>query len=391
MNLDLSTFPVFQWKHREFTSVDPWADGRAATWELHVYKMTQGSWMTVMPATGQLVPSKSNYVPRQLAIGIFNPGNHRYRILPRALQDLWRSGKIPDEDLPGMLYKIEDPLYLSDYPPGRMPLLMKRYAIFFGLLVLLGMAVRSYHPYQSDLGWVGFWTAASLLPLATLCLLTYLSLQVRGKLLARRWLAMAEGYSAERLWRIAVTALAIPTAALLISTMAFGQAHSVPTITLLSRVYHVGSFNKHSAPMWEFVPPGETVQNWSSLVTLVERNDAHTRPELDAVAEGVMATYKSNGGQVLLARTMTDASGTPFNYLVAGFEQPAEHRFELNFVKIGLGPKNVYMMIYGARVTDPVDWRSKAKTYLNQHSSEIGKALETATVPDLSALPRNEF
>ena len=81
-----------------------------------------------------------------------------------------------------------------------------------------------------------------------------------------------------------------------------------------------------------------------------------------------------------MAKTMVDASGSPYNYAVAAFDLPAEHRFELNFVKAALGPKNAYIAIYGV-----------AKAYLNEHSSEVGLELEKATLPATSTLPRKEF
>jgi hypothetical protein len=77
--------------------------------------------------------------------------------------------------------------------------------------------------------------------------------------------------------------------------------------------------------------------------------------------------------------------------MVAAFEEPAKRRYEMNFVKMGLGPKNAYIIVYGARVTDPQDYVAKGKQFLSQQSSEIGKALETVILPDLGTLPRKEF
>ena len=55
----------------------------------------------------------------------------------------------------------------------------------------------------------------------------------------------------------------------------------------------------------------------------------------DRLAEGIMSTYKSRGAKILLARTMQE-SGTPFNYVVAAFEEPDKQRYELSFVKMAL-------------------------------------------------------
>jgi hypothetical protein len=72
-------------------------------------------------------------------------------------------------------------------------------------------------------------------------------------------------------------------------------------------------------------------------------------------------------------------------------EEPDKHRFELNFVKMALGPKNAYTIICGVRITDPKDYRAKAKEFLDQHSGELGQALGNAVPPDLGALPRKMF
>jgi len=178
---------------------------------------------------------------------------------------------------------------------------------------------------------------------------------------------------------------------ILLSTLLVACGKGSPPLTFLSKSYTLGSFNQKKNPTWEYVSGGETVENWTTLITLIDRPDAHTPPDLDRLAEGVMQTYKSNGGRILLAKTMKDKAGAPFNYMVAAFEEPAKQRFELNFVKFGLGPKNAYIMVYGARITDPKDYTAKGKDFLNQHSTEIGRAMDNAVLPDLSTLPRKEF
>lgn len=159
-----------------------------------------------------------------------------------------------------------------------------------------------------------------------------------------------------------------------------------PPLTFLSKQYTLGSFNQKVQPTWEYVTGGETVANWTTLITLIDRPDAKTAPDLDRLAEGVLQTYKSNGGRILLAKTMKDKAGVPFDYMVAAFEEPAKNRFELNFVKFKMGAKNAYILVYGARID-----KDKGKDFLNQHSEEIGRAVENAVLPDLSTLPRKEF
>jgi len=158
----------------------------------------------------------------------------------------------------------------------------------------------------------------------------------------------------------------------------------------MDRTYHLGSFNQKNTAMWEFVPASETVDNWTSLLTVIDRPDAHSREELDRLAEGIMQNYQSHKGQILMAKTMVGKSGEPFNYMVVAFDQPALRRYELSFAKVGLAQKNAYVMVYGVRIIDP-DYVGKAKAFLTQHSGEIGKALETAALPEISSLPRKEF
>lgn len=164
-----------------------------------------------------------------------------------------------------------------------------------------------------------------------------------------------------------------------------------PTITFLGQTYRLGSFNQRHNPTWEFVSGNETVNDWTRLLTIVDRSDARTREELDRLAEGLMSTYKSHGAQILAAKTLQDDSGSPFNYLVAAFEEPGKNRYELNFVKVTLGPKNAAVAIYGARISDPQDYRSKTKDFLDQHSAEVGQALGKLALPDVTKLPRTTF
>jgi len=163
-----------------------------------------------------------------------------------------------------------------------------------------------------------------------------------------------------------------------------------PQTEFLSRTYHLGSFNQKSNATWEFVTGDETVDNWTSLLTIIDRPDAHTREEMDRLAEGIMSNYKAHNGQILMAKTMVGKSGDPFNYMVVAFNEAAEHGYELSFAKIGLTQKNAYVAVYGVRLGDP-DYVGKAKAFLDRQSGDIGHALGTTAMPDISTLPRKEF
>ena len=154
----------------------------------------------------------------------------------------------------------------------------------------------------------------------------------------------------------------------------------------------MASFNQKASPMWEFVSPSETVNNWTTLLTIVESPTARTREDLDRVSEGVLNAYKSRNARVLMAKTMADAAGTPYNYMVVAFDEPSHRRFELNFVKAVLSPKGgAYLMIYGVRVADSNDYVTKAKAFLNEQSAAIGKELEKLPLPAMASMPRREF
>lgn len=121
----------------------------------------------------------------------------------------------------------------------------------------------------------------------------------------------------------------------------------------------------------------------------MDQPESKSRSDLDVIGRALLDHYKTIGGQVLTARTMKSDSGDIFNYVLAAVDEPAKKRFEINFVKIALGPKNAFMAIYGVRITDPKDYKIKAKTYLDQHSGEVGLALGTATLPAIATLPRS--
>ncbi len=161
-------------------------------------------------------------------------------------------------------------------------------------------------------------------------------------------------------------------------------------LRFLGQTYRLGSFNDRTNPMWEFVAPGERIDDWKTLFTVIDRPDAHGREALDRLAEGLMSNYKSHGARVLLARTMEDA-GAVFNYMVVAFDEPGQHRYELNFVKVGLGLQNAVVVIYGVRIADPGDYATKAKEFLDRNSSEIGRALGALVLPETTKLPRRPF
>ncbi len=166
---------------------------------------------------------------------------------------------------------------------------------------------------------------------------------------------------------------------------------TAPVVVFLERSYKLGSYNQKQNAMWEFVPTGEKIDSWTSLLTIVDRPDAHTREELDRLAEGLQTSYKSHHGQILMAKTMVNDAGAPYNYIVAAFEEPTKQRYELNFVKIALAAKNATVVTYSVRVGDPQDYQRTAKNFITLKSGEIGRALANVALPNPGTLPRKEF
>ena len=175
------------------------------------------------------------------------------------------------------------------------------------------------------------------------------------------------------------------------SRKATPSGNGAASIAFLDRQYRLGSYNQKNNPMWEFVTGDEGVGRWTTLLTIIDRPDARSAQDLDRLAEGITNAQKSKGAQILSAKTLRDATGANYNYMVAAFQEPANHRFELNFTKFVMGPKNAAILIYAARITDPRDYQSKAKAFLTRESGAIGRALEELALPDLSKLPRREF
>jgi len=164
-----------------------------------------------------------------------------------------------------------------------------------------------------------------------------------------------------------------------------------PSVSFLGKTYRLGSYNQKANPMWEFASAPETVNKWSTLVTVIDRPDAASMTDLDRLAEGTLSSFKSSGAKILIAQTMKDRTGKPYNYMVAAIDEPEKHRYELNFLKIAMGTKNAYILIYGARISDPVDYKAKATKFVDNNSRKIGLALDAAAAPNVSTWPRTTF
>lgn len=190
------------------------------------------------------------------------------------------------------------------------------------------------------------------------------------------------------LFRAAFATIAL---AFVAASVVAGAPAKSPSYKLLGTTYKLASFNNHGHAMWEFLSNGQTFDNWSTMVTVIDRTDARTAVDLDRLAEGMLTQYKSAHAIILLSRTLRDPAGKPYDYIVAAFNEPAKHRMELDYLKVARGPKNAYLLIYGVTITDKADYRKKAAKYVETHSVEIGKALGAAPTPATSTWPQKAF
>jgi hypothetical protein len=169
-----------------------------------------------------------------------------------------------------------------------------------------------------------------------------------------------------------------------------GKAPSAPTIHFLGRSYHLASFDQKNKPMWEFLSGTETKDDWTTRFTIIDRTDAHSRDDLKKLIAEMTADYESHGGKVLMAKAMNDIDGE-YTYTVVGSDDPSKKSYELSFVKTAMGKKNAYEAVYAVRITDPDDYAARTKTFLHQHSGEVGNALGQTELPNIDRLPRTEF
>jgi len=158
------------------------------------------------------------------------------------------------------------------------------------------------------------------------------------------------------------------------------------TFTFLNKTYTLKGIAPAPGRMWEFAPEGETLENWTTLVTLIDRPDAADLKAMDQVSQGILEHYQKNGGQIMMAKSLKGSDGQPFNFLIGAFDQKAHHRFELNYVRVFMRQPNAMIAIFAARVSDEGDYLVKAKSFLDHQSGLIGHALETTVFPNAQQL-----
>lgn len=128
--VDLGWQPVVRETYLEFDGPDPWQNGKPTRWRVFGCQMQT---TTVHPP----YPPGKNPL-HAVFVGIDSPTHGRYRVLPLALQDLWKEGALRGPELPELLFGWEERLWLIDYPPPNTDLVMRLWAVWFGLWAVAG-------------------------------------------------------------------------------------------------------------------------------------------------------------------------------------------------------------------------------------------------------------
>jgi hypothetical protein len=110
---DMNFRPLHREVYLNFAGPDPWENDCHTTWYVNGYQMETASIKPPYPPG----PNANQAV----FVGIESDDHGRYRMLPMALQVLWREGVLRGPELPALLYATEENLTISDY--GRLHVL----------------------------------------------------------------------------------------------------------------------------------------------------------------------------------------------------------------------------------------------------------------------------
>lgn len=172
---------------------------------------------------------------------------------------------------------------------------------------------------------------------------------------------------------------------------AFAVSPAGPEVKMLNRIYRLAYYGKSNYEMWEFTSGAETVDNWTTLVTILNYPEATSLQRMDQLSEGLIKVYKSSGGQVLKAKSQQDAFGGVCNTIIVAFDEADAKRYELCFVKVAMGKSHAYAAIYGVRIPDLIDRHAKANAFLKENAIAIEQAMLSTRFPATESLPRQSF
>jgi len=148
MYVSLKMVPVRVESVGQFAAPNPWNGNSAEQWTVNVYDLvsetfaTSVKWAHMRKERGRTVDPASrlalqNRKPKMRQTIGFESADGRQHMLPRVLDELWRSEQVPDETLPGLLKQFEPQLKRPDFKMSRRRLIFKVEAI---LCLIMGIA-----------------------------------------------------------------------------------------------------------------------------------------------------------------------------------------------------------------------------------------------------------
>lgn len=148
--------------------------------------------------------------------------------------------------------------------------------------------------------------------------------------------------------------------------------------TFLDTIYVLGFTAPSSAngqELHEFVPEGQTVDDWQKLVTVIRDSSRTATPtDLDAVAEATLTDFKDKGAFVYNSFTFPDPKETTrgINVMTVVFSQPSQA--EVNLKKIYIGEDGyITAVTYAVRIQGDTsaEIEEQVNAYL-QNTQSIG-------------------
>jgi hypothetical protein len=153
MYFSLKMVPVQMQKVGEFVAPNPWTGNPREQWTTNVYGITSETFAANLKWANfnkqkknpdDLATRRAKVQGRKMKYGQtvgFESPDGRIHMLPRKLLELWQTGQVPDQALPGMLHQFEPVLKKSDFRMYRRRLIFKVEAYLFLVFALIALAV----------------------------------------------------------------------------------------------------------------------------------------------------------------------------------------------------------------------------------------------------------
>jgi hypothetical protein len=146
MYIELTRIPVPVRRLHSFDALNPWRDCLSDYWDLAVFRMVSPylAAEVAAKAAAQPDPRPLDALNADEVLGITSRYDGSYHMLSTALQRLYRSGRVPVQQLPELTFRTEREITTWDYPGGsRIPLLkvLTGFCVFAALLCIVAYFV----------------------------------------------------------------------------------------------------------------------------------------------------------------------------------------------------------------------------------------------------------